>query len=73
MGKEQQNKEVGWLRVGAGIDAIAKIYGYRVDQVHQETYKVLGGLHRQEGQRENQQEEESKAVDGTGLFEMLNV
>lgn len=28
--------------MGAG----AKIYGYRVDNVHMETYRILGGLHR---------------------------
>ena len=32
--------EMGWLK------ASAKIYGYRVDYVHQETYRILGGLHR---------------------------
>jgi len=35
-----------WLKASAGLDASAKIYGFRVDMVHQETYKVLGGLHR---------------------------
>lgn len=43
--------EMSWLKASAGLDASAKIYGYRVDQVHQETYKVLGGLARQENKK----------------------
>ncbi len=38
--------EMSWFKASAGLDASAKIYGFRVDQVHSETYKVLGGLHR---------------------------
>ena len=37
--------EMSWFKASAGLDASAKIYGFRVDQVHSETYKVLGGLH----------------------------
>ena len=29
-----QNTEMSWLKASAGLDASAKIYGYRVDQVH---------------------------------------
>ena len=46
--KSQRDKESSWLRASASLDASAKIYGFRVDMVHTETYKVLGGLHRQE-------------------------
>jgi hypothetical protein len=28
------------------LDASVKIYSYRVDSVHHETYRVLGGLNR---------------------------
>ena len=35
-----------WGRTGEALGAGAKIYGYRVDNVHMETYKILGGLHR---------------------------
>lgn len=42
----KRDNESSWLRASASLDASAKIYGFRVDQVHQETYKVLGGLHR---------------------------
>jgi len=30
------------------LDVGARIYGYRVDSVHNEAYKVLGGLNRTE-------------------------
>lgn len=35
-----------WGRTGEALGAGAKIYGYRVDNVHMETYRILGGLHR---------------------------
>jgi condensin complex subunit 2 len=38
--------EMSWFKASAGMDASSKIYGFRVDQVHSETYKVHGGLHR---------------------------
>jgi condensin complex subunit 2 len=41
------------------LDASVKIYSYRVDSVHNETYKVLGGLSRADGtKRKNSEEEE---------------
>jgi len=46
-GPEGMNRtEMSWFKASAGLDASAKIYGFRVDQVHSETYKVLGGLNR---------------------------
>ena len=44
--KSKRDAESSWLRASASLDASAKIYGFRVDQVHTETYKVLGGLAR---------------------------
>ncbi|CAD8092268.1 unnamed protein product [Paramecium sonneborni] len=35
-----------WKHISASLDAGSKIYGFRVDLVHQNTFKVLGGLHR---------------------------
>jgi hypothetical protein len=32
--------------MGEALGAGAKIYGYHVNNVHIETYKILGGLHR---------------------------
>jgi hypothetical protein len=59
--------------LGAG----AKIYGYRVDNVHMETYRILGGLHRHgiQGDHEieliingggNEEGEENKQGDDDG-------
>ena len=35
-----------WLRSGEAIGAGAKVYGYRVDNVHNETYRILNGMAR---------------------------
>lgn len=41
-----KNEESSWQKASASLDASAKIYGYRVDSVHSETFKFLGGLSR---------------------------
>lgn len=41
-----KNEESSWQKASASLDATAKIYGFRVDSVHSETYKFLGGLNR---------------------------
>ncbi|NXN96103.1 CND2 protein, partial [Rhinopomastus cyanomelas] len=42
---QQKNTEVAGFKVAAGtLDASVKIYSVRVDAVHTDTYKVLGGL-----------------------------
>ena len=41
-----KNEESAWQKASASLDANAKIYGYRVDSVHTETFKFLGGLNR---------------------------
>ncbi len=43
------DEESAWQKASASLDASAKIYGYRVDGVHSETYKFLGGLSRNDG------------------------
>lgn len=35
-----------WLRSGEAIGAGAKVYGYRVDNVHNQTYRILNGINR---------------------------
>lgn len=40
------DKESSWQKASASLDASAKIYGYRVDSVHSETFKFLGNLNR---------------------------
>ncbi len=41
-----QKDENKWIRSGEAIDAGAKIYGFRVDNVHNETYRMLNGMTR---------------------------
>ena len=41
-----KNEESAWQKASASLDATAKIYGFRVDSVHTETFKFLGGLNR---------------------------
>jgi hypothetical protein len=67
-----KNEESAWQKASASLDATAKIYGYRVDSVHSETFKFLGGLNRnkkelnlkEDNNEENQEEvEEIKKKD----------
>ena len=42
----QQTDSNKWIRSGDVIDASTKIYGFRVDNVHTETYRMLNGMTR---------------------------
>ena len=46
--KTETSGDSSWKKLSQTLDAGAKIYGFRVDSVHNETYKVLGGLNRTE-------------------------
>ena len=59
-----KNEKSTWQKASASLDRTAKIYRFRVDSVHTETYKFLGGLNRnkkelnpKEGNIEGNQEE----------------
>ena len=43
---QNQKEETKWLRAGDAIGANAKVYGFRVDNVHNETYRILNGMNR---------------------------
>jgi hypothetical protein len=47
--------ESSWQKASASLDASAKIYGYRVDSVHSETFKFLGGLSRADLKDDNKE------------------
>eukprot|EP00742_Colponemidia_sp_Colp-10_P008083 GILJ01008725.1.p1 GENE.GILJ01008725.1~~GILJ01008725.1.p1 ORF type:complete len:700 (+),score=180.43 GILJ01008725.1:61-2160(+) len=47
------NDETNFQKASCTIEASAKIYGYRVDSVHTEAYKVLGGLSRADVREED--------------------
>ena len=43
---EADNIENKWIRSAEALGAGAKIYGFRVDNVHMDAYKMLGNLSR---------------------------
>jgi Condensin complex subunit 2 len=53
---------VNFTKASCTLDASAKIYSYRVDDVHLTSYKVLANLHRSRGGDE--EEPESQDLDG---------
>ena len=38
--------ETKWLKTGEALGAGAKVYGFRVDHVHHDAYKMMGSLAR---------------------------
>jgi condensin complex subunit 2 len=55
--------ESSWQKASASLDASAKIYGYRVDSVHSETFKFLGGLSRADFKEEAKEGDEESSHD----------
>ena len=53
-----KNEESAWQKASASLDVSAKVYGYRVDSVHSEAFKFLGGLNRNKKDDEQEKEEE---------------
>lgn len=41
-----QKDDKKWIRSGQIVDTGAKVYGYRVDNVHNETYRMWNGMTR---------------------------
>ena len=69
-----KNEESAWQRASASLDATAKIYGYRVDSVHTETFKFLGGLNRNKKEinsKDNNDEENPVDADNTKKKEKI--
>ena len=61
-----KNEESAWQKASASLDVSAKVYGYRVDSVHSDTFKFLGGLNRnkrEEEEKEGNKEEEKENED----------
>ena len=44
--KQNEKLESKWMRTGEALGAGAKIYGFRVDNVHSDAYKMMGSLAR---------------------------
>ena len=51
---DAKKDENNWVKTGEALGAGAKIYGYRVDYVHMQTYKFLSELHRKNDNGENE-------------------
>ena len=49
----QQKDDKKWIKSGQIIDTGAKVYGYRVDNVHNETYRMWNGMQRNALQEED--------------------
>jgi len=47
-----------WQRYSGILDSFSRVYGYCVDYLHSETYKVLGGLTRANVEQPREEEEE---------------
>lgn len=65
---EEDGDQTNFQKASCTLDAGVKIYSYRVDSVHNETFKVLGGLNRtsqnDEGE-ENDKENSGESVQDT--------
>ena len=46
--KPNQTEDSSWQKASASLDASAKIYEFKVDAVHSDTFKFLNGLNRNE-------------------------
>ncbi len=55
-------EESSWQKASASLDPSAKIYGYRVDSVHSETFKFLGGLNRNEKKIKKMKKKKKKLI-----------
>jgi condensin complex subunit 2 len=57
-------REYLWQRYSSGIDSCAKIYGFCVDFVYSEAFKVLGGVNRSNIEDEEEETGEKKKKKG---------
>lgn len=59
----EEGRTTNFQHASCTLDAGIKIYSYRVDSVHSEAFKVLGGLSRSAGAAE----EEADGPEGEGM------
>ena len=64
------DNETNFQKASCTLDASVKIYSYRVDSVHQNTYKILGGLNRSGGD-DFEENDENEDGDGEELDEVV--
>ena len=39
-----QTDDEGWKRISSAVEVKTKIYGYRVDSLHNDSHTIVGGL-----------------------------
>ena len=67
----EQDPGKKWIKSGQVVDTGAKVYGYRVDNVHNETYRMWNGMLRNAALEdgaiaEEDEDEEVSQVDANG-------
>ena len=70
---QTQKDDKKWIRSGQVVDTGAKVYGYRVDNVHNETYRMWNGMQRNAGRHsgdieviQEEDDEEASFIDADG-------
>lgn len=56
-----------WQIVSNGLAAYAQVYSYRVDSIHSEIFKILGGLNRNEKNGEKNEQEKEDEQEGVQI------
>ena len=62
--KTEREEETNFQKASCTLDAGVKIYASRVDSVHTDTFKILGGLTRSKGNAEGEGGEDGTEEDG---------
>ena len=65
--REEGGAQTNFQRASVTLDAGVKIYSYRVDSVHTETFKILGGLGRASNPTDDDAAEGACGRDGQAL------
>ncbi|KAL4432644.1 hypothetical protein ABPG74_004937 [Tetrahymena malaccensis] len=60
--------EASWQKLSSSIDSGSKIYGYRVDSLHQESFKMLSGLIRSEFINKDEEHQSRQEQDSEDLI-----
>lgn len=59
-----EKEENSWQKVSASLDASSRIYGFRVDSTHNDTFRFLSGLSRNKQKEEEENVNEQYALNG---------
>ena len=43
---KKQNEQKKWITTGEALNASAMVYGFRVDHIHSEAYRMLNAVNR---------------------------